>query len=332
MSDLTGGIIETILKILVVLVIFSALAGFGTYLERKVLGFFQKRIGPNYVGPYGLLQVVADGIKLFTKEDIIPQNAIKPIFILAPSIAAITAFVAMAPIPFFPEFELFGYTIRPIIADINVGILFILAVGSCGIYAPLLAGLSSGNKWSLIGGARAALQFLSFEVITMLSLLAPLIIVASLSLVDINNYQQGGIFDWLLFKQPLAFVLFLIAAYVELNRTPFDLLEHEAELTAGFASEYSGLKWGMFFIGEYANMFATAFILSLIFCGGFNDLGFIPGGIAILLKVCFFIFLFMWVRASFPHVRPDQLMRMCWKVMLPLALLNVLITGCILLL
>ena len=157
-------------------------------------------------------------------------------------------------------------------------------------------------------------------------------IVASLSLVDINNYQQGGIFDWLLFKQPLAFVLFLIAAYVELNRTPFDLLEHEAELTAGFASEYSGLKWGMFFIGEYANMFATAFILSLIFCGGFNDLGFIPGGIAILLKVCFFIFLFMWVRASFPHVRPDQLMRMCWKVMLPLALLNVLITGCILLL
>ncbi|WP_300448044.1 NADH-quinone oxidoreductase subunit NuoH [Helicobacter mastomyrinus] len=331
MSDFSANIVETLLEIVIVLLIFSALAGFGTYLERKILGFFQKRIGPNYVGPYGLLQVLADGIKLFTKEDIIPQNAIKPIFIIAPSIAAITAFIAMAPIPFFPEFELFGYTIRPIIADINVGILFVLAVGSCGIYAPLLAGLSSGNKWSLLGGARAALQFLSFEVITFLSLLAPLMLVGSLSLIDINSYQQGGMLDWLIFKQPLAFGLFIVAAYVELNRTPFDLLEHEAELTAGFASEYSGLKWGMFFIGEYANMFATAFILSLIFCGGFNDWGIIPGGIAILLKVCFFIFLFMWVRASFPHVRPDQLMRMCWKIMLPLGLLNVLLTGCILL-
>lgn len=331
MSDLTGGIIEIILKIIVVLLIFSALAGFGTYLERKILGFFQRRIGPNYVGPYGLLQVLADGIKLFVKEDIIPQNAIKPIFILAPSLAAITAFIAMAPIPFLPQFELFGHTIRPIISDINVGILFVLAVSSCGIYAPLLAGLSSGNKWSLIGGARAALQFLSFEVITFLSLLAPLMLVGSLSLVDINNYQQDGVLDWLIFKQPLAFILFIIAAYIELNRTPFDLLEHEAEITAGFATEYSGLKWGMFFIGEYANMFATAFILSLIFCGGFNDWGFIPGGIAILLKVCFFIFLFMWVRATFPHVRPDQLMRMCWKIMLPLGLLNVLLTGCILL-
>ncbi|MCH5312998.1 MAG: NADH-quinone oxidoreductase subunit NuoH [Helicobacter sp.] len=332
MSDLTGGIIETILKIIVVLLIFSALAGFGTYLERKMLGFFQKRIGPNYVGPYGLLQVLADGIKLFAKEDIIPQNAIKPIFILAPSLATITAFIAMAPIPFFPQFELFGYTITPIISDINVGILFVLAVSSCGIYAPLLAGLSSGNKWSLIGGARAALQFLSFEVITFLSLLAPLMLVGSLSLVDINSYQQGSMLDWLIFKQPLAFILFIIAAYVELNRTPFDLLEHESEIVAGFASEYSGLKWGMFFVGEYANMFATAFILSLIFCGGFNDWGFIPGGIAILLKVCFFIFLFMWVRATFPHVRPDQLMRMCWKILLPLGLLNVLITGSILLL
>lgn len=331
MSDI-GGIIETILKIIVVILIFSALAGFGTYLERKMLGFFQRRIGPNHVGPYGLLQALADGIKLFTKEDIIPQGAIKVIFILAPSLATITAFIAMAPIPFFPQFELFGYTITPIISDINVGVLFVLAVSSCGIYAPLLAGLSSGNKWSLIGGARAALQFLSFEVITFLSLLAPLMLVGSLSLVDINSYQQGSMLDWLIFKQPLAFILFIIAAYVELNRTPFDLLEHESEIVAGFASEYSGLKWGMFFVGEYANMFATAFILSLIFCGGFNDWGFIPGGIAILLKVCFFIFLFMWVRATFPHVRPDQLMRMCWKILLPLGLLNVLITGSILLL
>lgn len=331
MNDIAGGIIETLIKIVILLAVFSLLAGFGTYLERKVLGFFQRRLGPNYVGPYGLLQVLADGIKLIVKEDVIPQNAIKPIFILAPAFAVITAFVSMAPIPFFPEFELFGYTIRPIVADINIGIIFVLAVGSCGIYAPLLAGLSSGNKWSLIGGARATLQFLSFEVITMLSLLAPVMLIGSLSLIEMNKYQDGGMLSWLIFKQPLAFVLFLIAAYVELNRTPFDLLEHEAEITAGFASEYSGLKWGMFFIGEYANMFATAFILSLVFCGGFNDWGFIPGGLAILLKVCFFIFLFMWVRATFPHIRPDQLMRMCWKIAFPLALLNVLITGCILL-
>ncbi|RDU53924.1 NADH-quinone oxidoreductase subunit NuoH [Helicobacter sp. MIT 00-7814] len=324
-------IIETLIKILIVLLIFSALAGFGTYLERKILGFFQWRLGPHYVGPFGLLQVLADGIKLFAKEDIIPLKANRLIFMAAPTIAAVSAFVAMAAIPFFPEFELFGMTIRPIIADINVGILFVLSVSACGIYAPILAGLSSHSKYALLGGARAALQFLSFEMIMGLSLLAPLMLVGSLSLIDINAYQ-GSFSEWLVFKQPLAFVLFACAAFIELNRTPFDLLEHEAEIVAGYCTEYSGLKWGMFFIGEYASMIAMCFVFSLIFFGGFNDLGFIPGGIAILLKVVFFIFLFMWVRATFPHVRPDQLFKACWKVMLPLALLNVLITGIVLLL
>lgn len=320
-------IIETILKVVVVMLVFSALAGFITYIERKVLAFMQRRLGPMYVGPYGLLQVLADGIKLFTKEDIIPSNAVRPIFQIAPIISAATAFIAMAAVPFFPEFEVFGHTVRPIISDINVGVLFVMSVAAIGMYGPLLAGMSSGNKWSILGAARATVQMLSFEVVSGLSILAPLMIIGSLSLIDINNYQHGGIFDWLIWSQPVAFVLFIIAGYAELNRTPFDLLEHEAEVVAGFATEYSGMRWGMFFIGEYANMITLSFLASLIFFGGFNDLWFIPGGIAIVLKVMFFIFVFLWVRAAWPHIRPDQLMWLCWKVLMPVALINILITG-----
>lgn len=322
--------LEIIIKIVVILVIFSALAGYGTYLDRKFLGLIQKRLGPMHVGPWGLLQVVADGIKLFLKEDMIPKGANQFIFMLAPIISAATAFIAMAPIPFLPEFTLFGETIRPIVADINVGLLFVLSVGAVGMYGPLLAGLSSNSKYSLIGAARAVSQLLSFEVVSGLSILAPIMIVGSLSLIDINNYQQDSIFSWLIFSQPLAFLLFLIAGYAETNRTPFDLLEHEAEIVSGYITEYSGLKWGMFFIGEYVNMFTLAFIVSIVFLGGFNPLGFIPGGIAILLKVAFFIFLFVWTRATFPHVRPDQLMSVCWKVLMPLAIINILITGLVL--
>ncbi|PAF50678.1 NADH-quinone oxidoreductase subunit NuoH [Helicobacter sp. 13S00477-4] len=320
-------IVETLIKILILVLVFSFLGGFATYIERKILAFFQRRLGPSYVGPWGLFQVIADGIKLFSKEDILPQNANKIIFTIAPVIAMMSAFVSMAPIPFFGNFMIFGYEIRPIISDINIGLLFFLAMGSVGIYAPLLAGLSSSSKYSLIGAARAAIQLLSFEVVSTLTILAPLMIVGSLSLVEINNYQSGGILNWLVFKQPLAFLLFLIASYAELNRTPFDLLEHEAEIVAGYATEYSGLKWGMFFLAEYAHLFAFCFVISLIFFGGFNPLWIIPGGIAIILKVCFFVFLSMWARATFPHVRPDQLMYMCWKIMMPLALLNILITS-----
>lgn len=323
--------IETIIKILLVVLIFSALAGFATYVERKILAFFQRRLGPMVVGPFGVLQILADGIKLFTKEDIVPSGANRLIFRIAPAITAATAFIAMAPIPFFPEFELFGRTIQPIIADINVGILFVLGVGAAGLYGPLLGGISANSKWSLLGAARTAVQLLSFEVVSGLSLLAPLMLVGSLSLIDINNYQNGSITDWLIFSQPLAFLLFLFAGYAELNRTPFDLLEHEAEIVAGYATEYSGMRWGMFFIGEYASMISLSFVVSLIFLGGFNPLWFIPGGIAIILKVMFLIFLFMWARAAYPHIRPDQLMGLCWRVLFPLALLNVFITGIVVL-
>jgi NADH-quinone oxidoreductase subunit H len=323
-------IIETLVKLVVVLLVFSVLAGFTTYIERKVLAFMQRRLGPMHVGPFGLLQIAADGIKLFTKEDIIPQNALKPIFIIAPVITAASAFIAMSAIPFFPEFEVFGHTVRPIIADINVGLLFILGVMATGLYGPLLAGMSSRNKWGLLGGARTAIQLLSYEVVTGLSVLAPLMLVGSLSLIDINDYQAGGIGNWIVWTQPLAFLLFLIAGYAETNRTPFDLLEHEAEVVAGYATEYSGMRWGLFFIGEYANLFTISFVASIVFLGGYNDLFFIPGGLAIVLKVAFLIFLFLWTRASWPHVRPDQLMWLCWKVLMPLAVINVVITGFIL--
>lgn len=323
-------VIETILKILIVLGVFSALAGFATYVERKVLAFMQRRLGPMHVGPYGILQVLADGIKLFTKEDFIPQGAVRPIFKIAPVITAATAFMAMAAIPMFPEFSVGGYTVKPIISDINVGLLYVLGVMAVGMYGPLLAGMASNNKWSLLGAARTAVQLLSFEVVTGLSILAPVMIVGSLSLIDINNYQAGGVSHWLIWTQPVAFVLFLISGYAETNRTPFDILEHEAEVVAGYATEYSGMRWGMFFIGEYANMFTISFLASLIFLGGFNDLWFIPGAIAILIKVSFFIFLFLWTRAAWPHIRPDQLMWLCWKVLMPIAVLNVVITGIVL--
>ncbi len=330
MCTTTGFIIETVIKLLVILLVFSALAGFATYIERKVLAFMQRRLGPMNVGPYGILQVLADGIKLFSKEDIVPQNSVKPIFKIAPIIAAASAFTAMAAIPFLPEFTIFGHTVQPIVADINVGVLYVLGVMAIGMYAPLLAGMASSNKWSLLGAARTVIQFLSFEVVTGLSIIAPLMMVGSLSLIDINNYQAGGMQNWLIWSQPIAFILFLLSGYAETNRTPFDLLEHEAEIVSGYATEYSGMRWGLFFIGEYANMFTVAFLVSIIFLGGYNPWGFIPGGIAILLKVSFFIFLFLWVRAAWPHVRPDQLMWLFWKVLMPIAVVNILITGLLL--
>jgi NADH-quinone oxidoreductase subunit H len=325
-------IIETIIKVIVILTVFSALAGITTYFERKVLAFMQRRLGPTHVGPYGILQVAADGIKLFTKEDIVPQNAVKPIFKIAPVFAAATAFIAMSAVPFLPEFKLpfTDYVVRPIVADINIGILFVVGVMAVGMYAPLLGGMASHNKWSLLGAARTVIQMLSFEVVTGLSLIAPLMMVGSLSLIDINNYQAGGIGHWIVWAQPVAFLLYLISGYAETNRTPFDLLEHEAEIVTGYATEYSGMRWGLFAIGEYANMFTVAFIASLVFLGGFNPMGFIPGGLAIIMKVSFLIFLFLWVRAAWPHIRPDQLMWLCWKVLMPLAVVNILITGIVL--
>jgi len=317
----------TVINAVLVLAVISALAGFGTFIERKILAFMQRRLGPMHVGPFGVLQIAADGIKLFTKEDFIPQGANKIVFMIAPIVTAATAFIAIAAVPLLPEFEIFGITVRPIVSDMNIGILFVIAMMGVGLYGPLLAGMAQENKWGIIGSARTAIQFLSYEVVTGLSLLAPIMMVGSLSLIDFNTYQGGGIGNWIIWTQPLAFILFVISGFAETNRTPFDLLENEAEVISGYATEYSGMRWGMFFIGEYANMITIGFLASIIFLGGFNPIGFIPGGIAIILKVVFFFFLMLWVRAAWPHVRPDQLMWLCWKVLMPLAVLNILVTG-----
>jgi len=326
----TAVLVETIVKAVIVVAVVAGMAGFATFIERKVLAFMQRRLGPMNVGPYGLLQLAADGIKLFTKEDIVPQNAVKPIFMIAPVIAATTAFVAMAAVPYFPEFTLFGYVIHPIISDINVALLYVMGVASVGIYGPLLAGMSSANKWSLLGAARAVVQMLSFEVVTGLSVLAPIMMIGSLSLIDINDYQSDGVFSWLIWKQPLAFILFAMAGFMETNRAPFDTIEFEAEVVAGYATEYSGMRWGLFFIGEYANMITISVLVSILFMGGYNPLWFIPGSLMMLVKVSFWVFLFLWVRAAWPHIRPDQLMWVCWKVLMPLAVINILITGFVL--
>lgn len=331
MSDLSIFMIETIIKAVVILLVLSVLAGFTTYIERKILAFFQRRLGPIHVGPFGLFQLVADGMKLFLKEDVIPAQSIKPIFKLAPLITASAAFIAMAPIPFLPSFEMFGRQIDFIVADINVGILFVLAVTSSGMYGPLLAGMSSRNKWALMAGARTSLLLISYEVISGLSVLAPIMIVGSLSLMDMNAYQNGGILDWMIFKQPLAFILFLTAGFAETNRNPLCSIENDSELIAGYATEYSGMRWGLFFIGEYANLYTLSFVVSLVFLGGWNDFYFIPGALAVLLKVGFMVMFFLWARATFAHIRPDQIMWNMWKVLLPLALLNVFITGLVLL-
>jgi len=326
MSEMLFFVITTIIKAVVILAVMASLAGLATYAERKVLAYMQRRVGPDMVGPAGVLQIVADMIKLFTKEDIVPANANKFIFLIAPLISAIAAFAALAPVPFLPEFEVFGHTIRPILADINVGVLYIAGVAAVCVFSPLAAGLASYNKFALISAARAVVALLSFEVVAGMALLSVVMVTSSLSLVDINNYQKG-IFNWLIFKQPLAFVLFVMASFVECNRTPFCLTENETEIVAGYGTEYSGMRWAMFFIGEYTNMIAASIIITLLFLGGFNEFLFIPGGLMILLKSSLVFFFFLWTRASWPHLRVDQLSMLCWKILLPLGILNVVITG-----
>ena len=321
-------LIETIIKVVVILLIFSALAGIGTYFERKVLAFMQRRLGPMNVGPYGLLQVAADGVKLFTKEDIVPTNVVGPIFKIAPVITAATAFMAAAAIPFLPSFTLFGYEVHPIVSDINIGILYILGIMGVGLYGPLLGGMASANKFSLLSAARGAAVFISYEVVTGLSILAPIMMVGSLSLIDFNNYQVEN--GWIIFNMYgvgfVAFILFWIAAFAETGRTPFHLIANDHEIIDGFGTEYSGMRWGLFFIGEYANMFFISFVIPLLFLGGYGDGSFL-GAMALLGKVAFFFFFFLWTRAAWPDVRPDQLMWLCWKVLMPIAVINIVIAG-----
>ena len=307
------------------------------YAERRVSAFMQGRIGPNRVGPKGLLQPLADGVKFLTKEDIIPDGVDKPIFILSPAIVLIPALMTFAVIPFGSNISLFGRNISLQVADVNVGILYILALTSVGVYGIVLAGWSSNNKYSMLGGLRSAAQLISYELAMGLAIVSIILLDGSLKLNDIVSSQQGSLFSWYIFKQPLAFLIFLIATYAETNRLPFDMAEAEQELIGGYHTEYSSMKFAMFFMAEYANMITAAALTVTLFFGGWDvpfvderSLGLVGGLLSILsfiVKMGFFLFLFIWTRWTFPRFRYDQLMKLGWKVMLPLALLNIFITA-----
>ncbi len=288
------------------------------WLERRLLALFQDRYGPNRVGPFGLLQVVADMVKIFFKEDWIPPFADKPVFILAPAIIMITVLMSFTVVPVAP-----GITV----ADLNIGLLFFLGMSSLGVYSIVLAGWASNNKYSLLGGLRASAQMLSYEVFMGLSLMGVVIIAGSFRLTDIVEAQRRV---WFVIPQFLGFVLFVIAGLAETRRLPFDLPEAESELIAGFHSEYSGMKFGMFFVGEYLGVVLISAMITVLFFGGWRG-PLLPPILWFLIKMFFFICFFILVRASLPRPRFDQLMDWGWKWMLPLALANLLVTGAVVL-
>src|SRR6201982_15437 len=307
-----------LIVIAVVLGVVLNLAAGLIWVERRLLALWQDRYGPNRVGPFGLGQVIADSVKLFTKEDWIPPFSDKPVFVLAPAIIVATALLSFAVIPLAPGF---------VVADLNVGLLFFLAMSSLGVYSVVLAGWSSNNKYSLLGGIRAAAQMISYEVFMGLSLLRGVILAGSFRFADIVEAQRGM---WFVVPQFLGFVLFLIAGVAETRRLPFDPAEAENELIAGFHSEYSGMKFGMFFVGEYIGVMLISATISLLFFGGW--LGpVLPPAVWFAAKTMFFICLFILFRAALPRPRFDQLMSWGWKVMLSLALVNLLVTGAVVL-
>ncbi|MGH7182569.1 MAG: NADH-quinone oxidoreductase subunit NuoH [Nitrospiraceae bacterium] len=307
--------VGSILALLMALMTFAALL---VWLERRLLGLWQDRYGPNRVGPFGLLQVVADMIKLFMKEDWVPAFADKTLFILAPVIIMITILMSFAVVPFTSSF---------VVADLNVGLLFILAMSSLTAYSAVLAGWASNSKYALLGGLRASAQMLSYEVFMGLSVMGVVMLTGSFNLREIVEAQHGL---WFCVPQFLGFVIFVIAGLAETKRIPFDIPEAEAELVAGYHTEYSGMKFGMFFVGEYLGILLISALIVVLFFGGWQGPWLSPT-LWFLVKTAGFIGLFILVRATLPRLRFDQLMAFGWKVMLPLALLNLIITGALIL-
>jgi len=319
------GLLITLVKIVVVLVVLLTICAYATLLERKLVARFQTRIGPNRAGPRGLLQPLADLVKLVLKEDLNPAGANRVMFIVAPLMAFIPAFMSIAVIPFGDTFTLFGRSIDMVISDFNIGILFIFAVSSLGVYALVLAGWSSNSKYSLLGGLRSSAQMVSYEVALGLSVVGVLLLAGTLSLTEIVS-RQSSFVDWYIWKQPLGFLLFLICGVAETNRAPFDLPEAENELVAGYHTEYSSVKFAMFFVAEYASMVTISAVATTLFLGGWNG-PFLPPVLWFLIKVLFFLFIYIWLRATLPRFRYDQLMKFGWLVLLPVALANVLLTA-----
>ena len=312
-------------KAVVIAVAIMSVVPILVWLERRLMGRFQVRLGPNRVGPFGLVQPMADTIKLLFKESIVQSSADKFLFHLAPAIVVFTAIVGFAVIPFGAPFEVFGQSIELWGANVNSGILFVFAISGMGIYGMVLAGLASNNKYSLMGGLRSSAQMISYELTLGLSALSIIVLTGSLNLVDMVKAQETVPF---ILVQPLAFLLFYIAGVAETNRAPFDLPEAEQELVAGFHTEYTGMKFAMFFMGEYINMVTMSALVTLLFLGGWNAYG-LPVWpiVAFALKVGFLLCVFIWLRSTFPRIRYDRLMTFGWKVLLPLCILNLLITS-----
>lgn len=340
-------IVLTLIKIKIVLFVVLTVVAYLTYAERRVSAIIQDRVGPNRVGPFGLLQPLADGIKFIFKEDIIPATSSKLLYVVAPALSLTISLAALAVIPIGDGFEtsFLGFFAEPTkisfhIADLNVGVLYVLAMGSLGVYGVVLGGWASNSKYSLLGGLRAAAQMISYELALGLSIIGVIAIVGSLRLGDIINAQQNC---WFIFLQPIGFMVFRVSSFAETNRLPFDLPEAETEIVAGYHTEYSSMKFAMFFMAEYTHMIVASCMMTALFLGGWYPLPF--GGwfgidvvkhwylppIVFISKVVFLLFLFIWVRWSIPRFRYDQVMKLGWKVLFPLAIVNLIITSILIL-
>lgn len=334
--------IEKGIIILVVFAVTMLFAMYSTWAERKVAAFLQDRVGPNRAGFGGLLQPLADGLKLFSKEEFFPNTPNKFLFIVGPAIAMSTALMTSAVLPWGDKLVIFGKEVILQATDIDVALLYVFGVISVGVYGIMIGGWASNNKFSLMGAVRASSQMISYEVAMGLSIIALLMMTGTLSLKEISMQQSE--WRWNVLYQPVSFLIFLICAFAETNRTPFDLAECESELIGGYHTEYSSMKMGFYLFAEYANMFISSAILSILFFGGYNYPGMqwitenvgvnaanVLGIIALLIKICCFIFFYMWVRWTIPRFRYDQLMNLGWRILIPLAIINIMITGvCIL--
>ena len=323
MTDCTLDLMLLAAKLGLVFFVILTLAAYLVFAERRILGWIQDRKGPNRVGPMGLLQPLADLIKMLTKEDVRPAGADKWLFYLAPAMAAIPAILIFAVIPFGAPLEILGREIPMVVSDLNVGLLFFMALSSIAVYGVAIGGWASNSKYALLGSIRGLAQLISYELSMGLSLVPVVMLARSFRLTDIVNAQAGG---WFILYQPVAFVIFLVSIAAECKRIPFDLPEAEGELVAGFHAEYSGMRFGLFFVGEYINIIVLGGLATTLFLGGWHG-PLLPPVVWFFLKVIAFAFFFIWMRGTLPRLRYDQLMHFGWKVLTPLALLNILVTG-----
>ncbi|RZK43701.1 MAG: NADH-quinone oxidoreductase subunit NuoH [Pedobacter sp.] len=331
-------VIEKFLLVTVLFAISLVIAMYSTYAERKVAAFLQDRLGPDRAGPFGILQPLADGVKMFMKEEIVPANASKWLFMVGPGLAMLCACIGTAVIPWGQDLNIDGRIIPLQVTDINVGVLYIFGVVSLGVYGVMIGGWASNNKYSLLSAIRAASQNISYEIAMGLSIIALLLVTNSLSLREIVDQQHG--WHWNVIYQPLGFLIFMVCSFAETNRAPFDLPECETELIGGYHTEYSSMKLGFYLFAEYINMFVSAAVMATLYFGGYNYPGMdwvavqlgpiaapLVGTAVLFLKIFAFIFFFMWVRWTIPRFRYDQLMNLGWKVLIPLAIANIVITG-----